>query len=165
MAESIAEQVAAALKTALAGIVGDGGTTYWYTPDKVVRVSFFPDQFALDPAQGDVIYILSPGSEELSEAATGRLCRSEHEFVLQVARQHRVATENPYIEGTPTRWTVVNRLVRDAFKKLTQDVQVGGIAVNVNTDGMSVDREQYTDGWAMAQIRFTVTFDFVGDTP
>lgn len=165
MAESIAEQIAEALKTALEGIVADGGTTYWYRPDKVLRVSFFPDQFTFDPAYGEVQYVLSPDPEEIVEEGTSHQCKAELGFVLQVAKQHRVPTENPYLEQPPIRWTVANRLIRDAVKRLDADVQLAGLAVNVNTVGISIDRDQYAEGWAMAQLRFTVSYDFNGATP
>ena len=163
MAESIHEQIAAALRTSLAGIVSDAGATYWYTPGAVIRVSFFPADFALSESY-DVVYVLSPAAEDFTEEATGQV-RAQASFALQLARKHRVGTENPYIESTPSRWTVVNRLVRDAVRRLLTDVTLGGLAVNVATDSISIDREQYLEGWAMAQLSFTVEYFFAKEAP
>ena len=165
MAESIAEQIAAALQTSLAAIVGDGGATYWYTPSVVLRVSFFPQGFMFEPAAGPVQYVLSPGGEDIIEERTSQGAAAEHEFVLQVAMLLDAPTENPYIEATPIRATVVNRLVRDAVRKLLSDVVLGGLVGNVVTTSLAIDREQYDPRWAMAQIRFTVSYPFQGPTP
>jgi hypothetical protein len=165
MAESVAEQIAAALRTLLAGITSDAGATYWYTPTSVLRVAFFPPSWALTPTPGAVVYVLSPGSEDVSEETTSRGCASEHEFVLQVAKLLDAATENPYLETTPTRWTVVNRLVRDVLRCLFVDVTLSGLVRNISVSAVSVDREQYDPRWAMAQLRFTVSYSFPGETP
>lgn len=165
MAESVAEQIAAALKTTLAAITSDAGATYWYTPTSVLRVAFFPTNWVLAPDPGAVVYVLSPGGEEVSEETTSQGCASEHEFVLQVAKLLDAATENPYLEGTPTRWTVVNRLVRDALRCLFVDVTLAGLVRNISVSSVSVDREQYDPRWAMAQLRFTVSYSFPGSTP
>ncbi len=170
MAESLHEQIGAALVAAFQAIVSDAGATYWYTPTKVVRVSFFADDFALNPAY-DVIYILSAAPEEFTEEGTGDAVAggtvgSEAEFVLQVARRHEVATEDPYQETAPIRATIVNRLIRDAVRCLLfGNVTLGNLAVNVAAPSISIDREQYAERWAMAQLRFTVSYSFRAATP
>ena len=164
MAESVHEQVAAALATAFAAIVGDSGTNYWHTPSTVARVAFFPEEQHLAP-EYDVIYLLRPGDENITEHATGGACRAEAEFFLVVAKKHNVPTENPWLETTPTRWTVANRLIRDAMKKLLSDVTLAGVAVNVVSDSISIDRDRYLPNWALAELRFVVEYPFQAATP
>jgi hypothetical protein len=165
VAESIVEQIAAALKTSFSGIVGDAGASYWYTPDKVVRVSFFPDDFSFDEAHGSTIYVLSQAAEDVSEERSSHGCTSSAGFVLQVGRLHKVASENPYLEVAPIRATVINRIVRDAIKRLFADVTLGGLAANVVETSLSIDRDQYHPHWAMAQLAFQVEYRFDGGAP
>jgi hypothetical protein len=40
VAEPILDQIESAIQARLAAIVGDGGLTYWFTPDKVLRHIF-----------------------------------------------------------------------------------------------------------------------------
>jgi hypothetical protein len=157
MAESVHEQIAAELQTKFAAILSDDGTAYWYTPDSVKRVAFFPDSTALDTSQ-EVIYLLRPGDEQITEEETGGGCRGEAEFFLVVARQHQAPTENPWLEEAPTRWTVANRLVRDAIRALLADVTLGTLVVNVVADSVSID-------WALAELRFVVEYQFQAATP
>jgi hypothetical protein len=154
-AESIHEQIKAKLVAGFTAIAA--GADYWYTPAAVKAVSFFPDEPVLDTTVGDVLYLLRPGDENVVEEATGR-ARAEAEFFLVVARQHRVATENPFSEDPPTRWTIVNRLVRDAVRCLLSDVTLSGLAVNVDTNSISIDRSGYITTWAFAELRFTVSY-------
>ena len=164
MSESIHEQIAAALVTSLEGIVGDGGTTYWYTPSTVKRVTFFPEEQNLDLSY-DVIYLLRPGDEDIVEEETSQGCRGQAEFFLVVAYRHQVATENPFLEEAPTRWTIANRLVRDAVKCLLTDVTLGGLVINILTTSLSVDRDRYLPSWVIAELRFVVEYPFVGSAP
>ena len=165
MAESIAEQIAEALVSSLSGIVGDNGAAYWYTPDTVVRVSYFPNQWLPAPEVGRVQYVLSPGSESVIEETTSNGAKAEAEFILQLCYLLDAATENPYEQIALTRWTVVNRMVRDAVKRLLSNVTLTGLVGNVVSDSISIDREQYSPRWAMAQLRFTVEYPFQADTP
>jgi hypothetical protein len=162
--ESVHEQIAAALQASLEGVLSDGGTTYWYTPDSVRRVAFFPDATALDTSM-DVIYLLRPGVEDITEEGTGGACQGQAEFFLVVAKQHNVPTENPWLETEPTRWTVANRLIRDALRKLLADPTIGGAAINVVADSISVDRDRFLQNWALAEIRFAVVYAFQAATP
>lgn len=164
MSESIHEQIAAALETSLAAIVGDRGATYWYTPTVVKRVTFFPEEQDLDPTC-DVIYLLRPGDEDIVEEETSAGCRGQMELFLVVAKLYKVPTENPFKEEAPTRWTVVNRLVRDAVRCLLSDVTVGGLVINVLTTSLSVDRDRYLPTWAIAELRFVVEYPFLASAP
>jgi hypothetical protein len=76
MAESVANQVLDGIVTQMSAIVGDSGTTYWYTPTRVAKVAFHLDD-DLDQtvaASGQVIYLIRPGDEAHREGrkAEGR---------------------------------------------------------------------------------------------
>lgn len=164
MAESVHEQIAAALVASFEAITADGGTTYWETPSTVRRVAFFPEEQDLG-REYDVIYLLRPGDENVVEEGTSGMCKAEAEFFLVVAKQHNVPTENPWLEATPTRWTVANRLVRDALRKLLADVTLAGLVVNVVADSISIDRDRYLPNWVLAELRFVVEYPFQAATP
>lgn len=164
MAESLHEQISAALATSLDAIAEDEGTTYWYTPTIVKRVTFFPEEKDLDPSY-DVIYLLRPGDEDIVEEETSGGCRGQAEFFLVVAKRYQVATENPFLEEAPTRWTVVNRLVRDAVRCLLSDVTMSGLVINVLTTSLSIDRDRYLPTWAIAELRFVVEYPFLASAP
>jgi len=91
--------------------------------------------------------------------------RAEAEFYLVLARQGKWSTENVYREESPTRWQISNRMIRDAVKKLFSDVTLGGLANNIITDSLVVDRARYMDGWAIAELRFVVQYNFLASAP
>lgn len=167
-AESKHEQIARAIVATLSAITA--GADYHYTSDRVVRVAFFTDK-PFDTSLGESVYFLRPGDEEFFEegtgdASTGGAMRAEAEFYLVLARQHKAATENPYQEEEPTRWQVCNRMVRDAMRALFEDVNLGLTFVqNIITDSLVVDRARYMDGWALAELRFVVRYNFLALTP
>jgi hypothetical protein len=159
--ESKHEQIAEALRTAFASI---GGAGYWHTPDKVLRVSFWPDEMTLDRGY-NVTYLLRPGDESYVEEGTSGWGGLEAEFFLIVAKQHNVGTENPLLETAPTRWTVANRLIHDALKKLLEDVELGGLVRNVVLGSLTIDRDRHLPNWALAELRFVVSYSIEGDEP
>jgi len=165
MSESRHEQIAAALATTLAGIVGDNGATYWYTPSAVRRVVWFDDRH-LDSMSGPtaVVYLLRPGIERIEEDTSGTI-EGRAEMFLVVARKHAKATEDPAREPPPTRWTVADRLVQDALKRLLADVTLGDTCGNVFSVGVTIDRDMYLDTWALAELRFEVEYRTAGSAP
>jgi hypothetical protein len=163
VAESKHEQIAAALKTLFEGIVDDAGATYWYAPDLVARVTFWPDEQGLD-RNYQTVYLLRPGDETITEEGTSGWAGAEAEFFVIVARQHNAPTESPILEQEPTRWQVANRLIRDAVRRLLSDVTLGGLTRNVALGSLVIDRDRYLPNWAIAELRFVVSYDFV-ETP
>jgi hypothetical protein len=162
MSESVHEQIAAAIQTALAGIVADNGTTYWYRPNAVRRVVWFDEQY-LDSSLA-VIYLLRPGIERVSEEASQQIAGSA-EFFLVVARRHEKVSEDPARETAPTRWTVADRMVRDVLKKLLADPTLGGKCDNVFAEDVTIDRDMYLDTWALAELRFIAQYTTAGSAP
>lgn len=165
-AESIHERIAEALRLRLASIVE--GPEYWHTPAAVVRTTFFEDD-QLDSSLSHVI-LVRPGDERHREvgtgdAASGGEIAAEMEVFLLVAKQHRPPTESPYEETAPTRWTVIDRCVRDVLRSLFLEPTLGGLAINVERDGLEVDRARYVAGWALAEIRTWVTYRYLAANP
>jgi hypothetical protein len=86
---------------------------------------------------------------------------------LQPYRQ----SDMPFKPGSPSRWTVVNRGIRDVLRKLLTDVQllsVGGAdhpVENVFATPVIVDRDRWLEGWAAAEIHFRVSYTYADGTP
>lgn len=159
--ESVHEQVAEALRSLLAGITADG-TSYHYTPDAVYRVSFFEDRF-LDRSNPHTI-LIRPGDEQHEEYAT-QTVKANAEFYILVAYNIGPATENPASADTPTRWTHIDRAVRDVLKKLWSDPQLGGLAINIAAETLDISRDVSVEGWALAEIRTVVSYIYTKETP
>jgi hypothetical protein len=162
MAESIFEQALLQIKDDIEGIVADGGSTYWYRPDRVDLVTFFEDRM-LDSSH-DYIVLIRPGDENHEEKATN-LCVSNSEVYILVSKRFELPTEFPPDESAPSRLTVVNRMVRDVLRSLWTDVQLGGLVENIAVEPILVDREREVEGWAMAEIRLVLRYDYVKETP
>lgn len=175
MAEPRSEQILEALKAQLQGIVGDGGSTFWWTPTAVVRGDF--DDDVLDASLGSeaeppVIYLLSL-DDQLDEDETFQATRCELHVDLLVARRFTPATENPHevevlaaTDPTMRRQTVQNRLVADAKRALRGNFKLTSVAA---PEGLSLHiripltekgaQDTYTVGWAIAFLRLEVLFD------
>lgn len=172
MAESVHEQIAAGLAAAFAAIVADGGASFWYTPDKVGRVTFYTDSL-LRP-EYSTLYVLRPGDENHREETSSGGVSVTAEFFVLIAKKLDVASEDPFdpARDTPTRETVVNRVVRDAVKTLWANVQLGGIVngtvENIVTGSLFVERsavELADVRWALAELRFEVLYSYLKGTP
>lgn len=170
MAESVHEQIAAALYDQFAEIVGDGGVTYWHTW-RVGRTTAFEESDFDDSVGQSAHMVLRPGEETFAEETSGGAgeigITADAEFFVLLATPFNAATESPWEqEGGDSRWLVVNRLVRDFVKKLFSDVQLAGLAENVVKDSLVIDRNiQPKPGWAMAEARFVVQYSFQSGTP
>lgn len=165
MAESIHEQIVAAIETSLEGIVGDGGDTYWYTPGAVTRVTWDEERL-LDSSIDGPIYALRPGEETHAESTTGEM-EALAEIHVLVATTFESA-ETPLEPADTSRATVVNRMVRDVLRKLLTDVQItsiGGAVDNVFDGSVVIDRDRYVAGWALAEIIFTIKYRYAGGVP
>ena len=168
MAESKHNQIAAALKARFEGIVGDSGTTYWYTPAKVARVQSY-DRLLADPTVG-MVYALRAGEERHREestgaAATGGILAAEAEFFVLLLRPTAAADDNPFGADASTKALEQDRMVRDFLRALFLDVTLGGLASNIADGSLIVDRDVEVEGWAVAEARFTVLYTYPARTP
>lgn len=160
MAESRHEQIAVALRDHLAGIIADGGANFWYTPAAVGRCLAWDDSF-LD-ASLDYMLFLKPGLETHREEATKQV-RAEAEMLVLIARKVAPVTERPFVEEEPSRWTIVDRCVRDVLKKLwdwTSNEDLATLIINIATEGVVVNRDDTAAGWALGELRFVVDYQY-----
>lgn len=170
MAESIHYQISQALVAALDAIAGDGGSTYWYTPSRVVRVSVW-DRLIAD-ASHEHILGLRAGEETHTEESTGTTATgggmlATAEFYLLMLRREEADTGDPFDKPTTPRELVVDRMVRDCVRALLGgDVTLGGLAINIADGSLIVDRDIAVEGaWAVAEARFAVQYSYMSKTP
>jgi hypothetical protein len=157
-AESIHDQIAAAVVAALDGIAA--GATYHVTPDAVVGCDFFDD--ALLNAGKRTIYAVRATGEEFhrEDTSSDGMAATMQAFVLLL--QQYGGTLDPFNQPQLTRRRVVDRMVRDVLGKLLEDVQLGGLVENVFAEPARVDREREVDGWAVAEIQLVIAYAYSG---
>jgi hypothetical protein len=168
VAESLHHQIAEALKARFAAIVGDNGTTYWYSPDRVVRVQAW-DRLIADPTVG-CVYGLRAGEERHREEGTGAPSSggqvgAEAEFWVLMLRPTAAVDESPFGEDASVKATEQDRMVRDFLRALWLDVTLGGLASNVADGSLVIDRDVDVEGWAVVEARFTVLYSYPARTP
>ena len=169
MAESNHELIAEAVRSSLAAINGDSGLTYWFTPGAVVRTLWFEEtgpNSVLDSSITGPIYAIRPGEEDHTEGTTQEIDAAMDLFILVAAPFG--TPDSPFEPANPSRWTVINRMVRDVLRKLLQDVQllsIGGAVENVMATPTIVDRDRFVEGWAIAEIHLRISYSYVGGVP
>lgn len=168
MAESKHGQIAEALKSRLGAIAADGGATYWYTPDRVVRVQAY-DRMLADPTVG-MVYAIRAGQEQHAEESTGDatsggVVAAEAEFFVLMVRPTQATDDNPFGADESTKAIEQDRMVRDFLRALLLDVTLGGLAHNVVLGSLIVDRDVAVEGWAVAEARFVVRYSYPARTP
>ena len=165
MSESIIEQATERLRTNLAAIVADGGATYWYSTGVAYRVPYYEDRHldsSRDPAKTTVLVRMG---DETHEEHSSQTCKAHAEVFVLVAIPFRPATERPEEVASPTRMTLVNRMVRDILRAVWADPQLAGLVENVAGDPITVDREREVDGWAMAETRLSLAYSYERSAP
>lgn len=175
MSESRPDQIADAIVSTLAAIVGDNGTNYHYTPGAVVR-SHVVTVDMLDPGI-DPLYVLTPDRKEerpRSSLGVGGIIRGRAFWTLTLLKVHRPASEKPPMNSpevpTPvdgeTRWTKEERMQRDVKKALRADPHLGGLSSYVDV-AESEDGNQDTEvaGWAVTFVRLAVTYHYRHEVP
>jgi len=158
--ESIHEQISAALQTRLRTIAEDQGTTYWYTPDKVLRVIEFSGA-DLDDSYEHLLF-LRADPYKISEGATSRV-DGEAPFTVLIAKRDARTSQKPQDEENdeqPIGPTVVSRIVEDVHVALLSEVTLGALAWNVMHGSFDVDPSYFVDGWLCATVTFTVRYDY-----
>lgn len=164
MAESLHEQISAALKTRLESIHEDGGATYWYTPDKVYRVLEFMAA-DLDDSLDHLLFI-RPDTDTIREGATTRI-EGEAEFTVWICRKDPRGSMSPVTEAQdaqPIAATVIGRCVADVRAALLSDVTLTtnnvALAWNVMKGSSAADFSVAVEGWLCATVTFTVAYDY-----
>lgn len=165
MAEAKSEQIILALQAALEGIIADGGTTYHYSPDRVLRAPAF-SQLCLDSSL-ETIYVLSP--EDVADERVDS-CSAKALVRVDLTALHKFETdENPFTHeqgNDPIRWTVQTRLERDVKKLIRTDEHLGGLAQEVRIPLTSYSPEEtYFKGWACVFMRLEIKYHYPKATP
>ena len=169
MAESIHWLISQALLTNLAAIVSDAGATYWYTPSNAVRVNSY-ERIMADASRSHIL-ALRAGEEQHAEESTGSNVTGGHvkaspEFYLLIMRREETDTGDPFDAPAVTRSRIVDRMVRDVLRALWLDVTLSGQAINIVNDSLIVDRDVDVEGpWAVAELRFTMSYSYPARTP
>lgn len=159
MAESAHEQISEALKARLLTIIEDGGTTYWYTPDAVVRCLEFMGSY-VDVSKEHMLF-LKPENDQVSEGATGRV-NGLAPFSLLIVRKDERASRHPLDSvSDPIAATVIGRCVADVRAALLSEVTLGGLAWNIADGAIEADYSFQVGGaWVSALVTFTVKYDY-----
>jgi hypothetical protein len=159
VAESIPEQIAAALRSRFLAITADGGTTYWYKPDAVL-VAEMTETVLTGAGGARTIYVLDPRSCSVVEESNLSL-RGELELHLIVLYDMRLATIDPWATATThDRFLLESRMVRDAIRCLQADVTLGAITINTNASSIDVEYGLHIEAekWACAALTFSVSY-------
>ena len=160
MAETLHEQISAALQTRLEEITCDGGETTWYSPDMVYRVLEF-SAADLDDSQTHLLF-LRPDNDIVREGATSRV-EGEATFTILIAKKDARSSKSPIAEAVddePIAATVIGRCVGDVRAALLSEVTLGGLAWNVADGEISADYSFPVEQWLCATVSFTVLYDY-----
>ena len=170
MAEPRPEQIAAAIRTKLEEISGDGGATYWYTPDRVIRSHAVTDRLLDGSLQ--TLYVVTPDRKDENRRTNGGpgcIVRGIAFLTLTLLHRFTPPTENALVvtpADEPIRWTIQERMEGDVRKKLREDPKLGGISTDLDlTASEEGADETFIEGWALAFVRLQVTYHYVQETP
>lgn len=148
MTEYWHEQVANALVSTFESIVGDNGTTYWYTPSVVTRFTAIETR-RLIQSRFDVIYALAPFEVEITES-TGLEYEETAVFDFLVAKKfHSTDEAFKHEAGNRLRWTLQTRVFGDFKRAILADVTLDGLVTNIDFRSVIFDAEDtYTAPFA-----------------
>lgn len=154
------ETVAEALRTTLAAIVAGGG--YAYTPDRVARVMFWPNEADLDPTL-DTIYLLKPKRKSTVPYDGGRLDRR---LTFEILCCHRITEP---VEGAaasePVRERIAAEMEADIVQTIWSDVRLGHpeLIVDCLQDAIETDFDWVSQAWVICRIALTVRYQHQQD--
>jgi hypothetical protein len=158
------DQIAAWFESALASIVGDGGTTYYYTPDESHRVEQM--HVGLLRTELDLAYYVRQAEDILDERATRAWDVSTDFYVTGIKKYDGVNRNSPELPKTgDTPEVIQNKMIHDVLKRILtkwyKDVTVPTFIENI--ESLLVDRSVQADGFVIIQIHFVVRWSFVED--
>ena len=163
--ESIVEQIIAKVKTELEAITGDSGTTYWYTPGKVIRVDYFDSKNHFRTGYGDYIYMIRDTVDEDENAASAAMSKMADAFdlyILLAARDTR-GDKDPFT-ATTMAGTIRNRMIHDVRKKLETDHTRGNLALDTSSFH---ERRDFVEpaGWIVGEVQCAITYTHTRGSP
>lgn len=168
MAESQGEIILQTLQSWLAShIVADGGATYWYTPDHVLRVDGWQkwEMDWLHPEYQAVLF-LRPGIKKEEERTTGKILVTMEVWVLYGVRFNPASQDPLYLASNPPQgWTIAERMERDLRMAIRTDITFGLSSI-INTQITDINHSlPFVTGWALVEARLQIMFDFLYNQP
>jgi hypothetical protein len=170
VAEPVHEQIMAAVRNLLAGVVGNGGDPYWYTPDAVIRSPSFHGG-CLHPTHGVVYVIVPDRTLRRKEATRTLLGQIEFDVVALKRLPQGYADQNPFsAAGGTIRETYQARLAADVERRLIADpglTSFQGLGVSrleVTSDDRSAE-ETAIEGWSCAFLRLVCEYRYGFQAP
>lgn len=170
MPEPNAERIAQALVDLLAGIVGDDGASYWYTPGAVRLVDAIGaaclDETFADASSGKAtIYALEPDGIT-TEGETTHEIDAAASYLLLVAHQIDQSDHPMKAPAGDSRHTVQSRLDSDVRKAIHSDPTLGGLCHYVEVlETERSPRELYVEGWAAVMFRLALHYSYWKSQP
>jgi len=155
----------AAVRTLLAGIVGTGGSPYWYTPNAVIRSPSFHGG-CLHPTH-DVVYVIVPDRTLRRKESTRTLLgQVEFDVVALKRLPTSYADQNPFAAAAGTiRETYQARLAADVEGRLIADPtlasfqSLGVTKLEITSDDRSAE-DTALEGWACAFLRVACEYRY-----
>ncbi len=166
MPESQARQIIDQIKTELEAISGDSGTTYWYTPDKVVRVDSFDMRQNFRDGYGDYIYLIRNTPDEDDNPSMAAYDEEGNDldiWILMMAR-NTLGDPDPFT-ATTLRGDIRERMIQDVRKALETDNTRGGLAIDTSQYHIMRDFEDEPSEWIVAEISCLVTYTHTAGDP
>ena len=147
MAEGLVEQFQAKVAAELASIVGDGGSTYWYTPDSVRRAEF--NDAVKWQTTAEVFHEVRQGQVGLEARTSRQLHTVRVETFITAARRDKRHNRDDSVVTT-----IKNRLASDVKRKLAEWPTWSGLSLQL-LEPTDEEHEVEVEGWAAVHLRFT----------
>jgi hypothetical protein len=159
--EPRAEQIVAALVERLRTILGDSGTTFWYTPEHVQRVDDFAMPYLTPPdLKAETLYLVRKGDCQPVLGTTGTNQKRLEIWVLMARRRDpREPAAPSKIQGDLPS-TVQERLLADLTKRVQQDINLQAAGLNF-VSLVEITRENRAfdiQGWVVAEALLTASY-------
>lgn len=161
MAEPRAEQIVAALVERFRGIEGDGGTTFWYTPEHVQRVDDFATPYLTPPGSTPAtVYLVRKGDGQPELRTTGTNRKRLEVWVLMAQRRDPSESAAPSKISGDLPSTVQERLLADLTKRVQQDINLQAAGLNF-VSLVEITRENRgfdVQGWVVAEALLVASY-------
>lgn len=172
MSERVHTLVRDALIDRLESIAGDFGTTYWYTPSKVIFYPAFTEDL-LDESVGNpaTIYVVSPGPRQKQPFTFGKVLTIAT-FDITCAQRYR-DSESAFSPPDVDRGKIQDRMTGDVEKALLKDFASDAGTVFGRSDVHGVDvgsvdvtaENTWHESWALAFMPVQVHYTYAETTP
>lgn len=172
MAESRYDQAVEVIEGQIAGIVGDGGVTYWRTygsagNGRTIRWAGLEDRL-FDPSLDTLCVVIPDNSRKVRETSRTHLA----ECYVHVAAAARLeeGEGDPFNPPDPSRQTLQSRLAQDIERALMADPALNAFRGLEVTD-LRVDSEDrgpeatWDESWAMVILRLAITYRYRPEAP